>query len=230
MIDMNWFRLTKQFVVLLVLCDVMLAGRTLICKESGRPDCKDNFAWVTQREGGMKLVGYIPTPRSGVTIGVGIDLGQQSEEDLQRLKVPASIIVKVHPYLGLKTAEEVAKKGLKPENLKLSLDEAQALTFPFLNEDLDKVTPYCDNLSCNGTDVLVSLRHWAGSLGNSHPDGKLCVEDPPGSRQCQNFLWQAIKADTATDKDIKTALGATLNLLRPRSGAYNRVKAEISHL
>ncbi|RNA24575.1 hypothetical protein BpHYR1_010718, partial [Brachionus plicatilis] len=43
---------------------------------------------------GFKTVGYFPTLSSGVTIGIGIDLGQQTKAGLQAKGISASIISK----------------------------------------------------------------------------------------------------------------------------------------
>jgi hypothetical protein len=51
-----------------------------------------------------------PIGRSGVTIGSGVDLGQQNEYDLISKGVPKSVIKKVKPFLGKKKTE--AQKAL----------------------------------------------------------------------------------------------------------------------
>ena len=36
---------------------------------------------------GFATVGYLPTDQSGVTIGIGIDLGQQTKKGLEKMKI-----------------------------------------------------------------------------------------------------------------------------------------------
>jgi GH24 family phage-related lysozyme (muramidase) len=57
---------------------------------------------------GVRLKAYIPKrgglpiQSSGVTIGKGLDLGQQSVESLRRMNIPDYLIERFKPYLGLK--------------------------------------------------------------------------------------------------------------------------------
>lgn len=44
---------------------------------------------------------------SGVTIGTGLDLGQQRESDLVRMGVPSLLIARFRPYLSLRREEAV---------------------------------------------------------------------------------------------------------------------------
>lgn len=77
--------------------------------------------------------GYVPTHRSGankgqaigrsgVTIGIGCDLGGRSEDDLLRLGLPAALIEKLTPYLGKRRRE--AQQALAARPLQLSQEEA----------------------------------------------------------------------------------------------------------
>ena len=59
--------------------------------------------------------------KSGVTIASGVDLGQQDVNELRKRSVPQALINKLKPYLGLTTPTAVARAGLKPENLRLTL-------------------------------------------------------------------------------------------------------------
>ena len=63
-------------------------------------------------EGKSHNVGYIPTDKkgnvigkSGVTIGVGFDLGQHNRQDLVKMGFSNSMINKLNPYLGKKGQE-----------------------------------------------------------------------------------------------------------------------------
>lgn len=44
---------------------------------------------------------------SGVTVGTGLDLGQQSDADLRRMGLPSPLIARFRPYLGKKKMDAV---------------------------------------------------------------------------------------------------------------------------
>ena len=109
------------------------------------------FSWLTKVEGQMVTRGYIPcwiagTGRkksknyrgdngspssveamgvSGVTIGVGVDLGQQTESQLRYWGVSAALMDKLRPYIGKKKHAACVALNLKP--LTLTEDETREL-------------------------------------------------------------------------------------------------------
>jgi hypothetical protein len=87
-------------------------------------------------------VGYVPTDQSGVTIGIGIDLGQQTKKGLEKLDIDSTIIRKIEPYLGLTSISQLDKKKLKASNLKLTAKEAEQLSKPFIMDSYNVVQPY----------------------------------------------------------------------------------------
>lgn len=75
-----------------------------------------DWTFISQREGGQQLVGYVPHTdgsQSGVTIATGIDLGARSESDIERLDIPTDLKKKLKPYAGKKgkTATDYLKKN-----------------------------------------------------------------------------------------------------------------------
>ncbi len=107
------------------------------------------FAWLPKVEGKLTCKGYVPCnvrnsdstanyrgagdPAryvamgvSGVTIGVGVDLGQQTAGELLRWGVSQELLRKLEPYIGLKCS--AALKALHKAPLELSEQEARALT------------------------------------------------------------------------------------------------------
>ena len=110
------------------------------------------FSWMPCVEGRLALHGYIPCyvkanrskkrnyygaqtgdpdaydPMgvSGVTCGVGVDLGQQSVAQLEHWGVDKALMGKLLPYIGKKDAE--AARALYRAPLLLTEDEARALT------------------------------------------------------------------------------------------------------
>lgn len=92
--------------------------------------------FISRLEGSVAF-GYVPTHRrgplkgqtigqSGVTIGVGCDLGRRTESSLLRLGLPAGLIGKLKPYLGKRCAD--AQEALARRPLRLSDDEAAMLS------------------------------------------------------------------------------------------------------
>lgn len=81
---------------------------------------------------GFETTGYVPKKDgqvlgvSGVTIGSGIDLGQQTPERLKEWGLPDDLVAKLSPYTGKKKDAAVAL--LKAQPLKLTTEEADLLT------------------------------------------------------------------------------------------------------
>lgn len=106
------------------------------------------FAWLQKAEGPLTCRGYIPCRLvsggtanfygnkpvtdyvamgvSGVTIGVGVDLGQQTLSQLRRWGVSAPLLEKLSIYIGKKSG--AALRALRNRPLTLTQDEARALT------------------------------------------------------------------------------------------------------
>lgn len=87
-----------------------------------------DYKFISQLEGGQVLKGYVPLPqrsKSGVTIATGFDLGQRNQVDITKLNLPASLVTKLTPYLGLK--QHQAQKALKARPLIISTLEASLI-------------------------------------------------------------------------------------------------------
>jgi hypothetical protein len=86
-----------------------------------------NWDFISNKEGGSQSVGYVPdgSERSGVTIGTGFDLGQQTEETIKNFGFKdQSILDVVKPYLGLQgaKAKEVAPQLTISDEQKQDVD------------------------------------------------------------------------------------------------------------
>ena len=182
------------------------------------------LAHLKEREG-YATVGYLPTTTSGVTIGIGIDLGQQTKTGLIAKGVNSTIVTKCEKYLGLTSKAQLDAKGYKASDLVLSVAEADALSKPFIIDSYNIALPYAVNMDAKGLAVLVSLRHWAGSLGCSNCKLSITVNGVD-----VNYLWEAIKAKTATNAQLKAALQKTLPGKAVGSVSYNRINHEIVYL
>jgi GH24 family phage-related lysozyme (muramidase) len=86
--------------------------------------CSIDWDFIESLEG-TRTSGYIPSKKSGVTIGSGFDIGQHSKAELYSLDLPLPLLNKLLPYVGLEgfKAQEVLDK--KP--LSLTKEEVQEL-------------------------------------------------------------------------------------------------------
>lgn len=91
-----------------------------------------DFDFISRLEGKAITKGYVPQDKqknvigeSGVTIGTGVDLGQQSLASIQRLKLSKNLEQHLLPYLGKK--KEEALKLLQEKPLTLSTPEVEEL-------------------------------------------------------------------------------------------------------
>jgi hypothetical protein len=139
-------------------------------------------SYVYDNEGGIHTEGYLlPADQfsnSGVTIGAGVDLGQQSAAGLQAMGVAQGIIDAVSPYLGLRgqaAADAVATHG-KPT---LSSADASALstalfnhTYGIVQAAFDAASPdaYFDQLPEEAQSAVVDVAYPNGPyLATSAP-------------------------------------------------------------
>lgn len=200
----------------------LLLSLTLSCFVKANYDV--TLAHLKDREG-YATVGYLPTTTSGCTIGIGIDLGQQTKTGLIAKGVSTAIVTKCEKYLGLTSKAQLDAKGLIASSLVLSVAEADALSKPFIMDSYNIALPYAVNMDAKGLAVLVSLRHWAGSLGCSNCKLSITVGGVD-----VNYIWDAIKLKTATNAQLKAAMQKTLPGKAVGSVSYNRINHEIVYL
>jgi len=89
-----------------------------------------NIDWefIAAREGGNQLDAYVPEPtksKSGVTVATGVDIGQRSADDIERLNIPTELQKKLKPYAQHKGTD--AENFLAKNPLQLTQDEANCL-------------------------------------------------------------------------------------------------------
>lgn len=127
---------------------------------------------------GMKTEGYVPlnkdgTPveNSGVTIGMGIDLGQRKAEDLIRDGVPGNIVEKLKPYMRLKKTDAIQKIREMP--LRLTSNEASILSNIYIQKSIQSLETEFDSeskgvkfsqLPANTRTMILDLAHQYGNL------------------------------------------------------------------
>lgn len=182
-------------------------------------------AMMVGQEGGSHTTGYIPTGGSGVTIGIGLDLGQQSRTTLRvNYGFPPELIEKLEPYLGLQTRASVESQGLDPSSLTLTPEEEEIINNGVIEYTYNRArsTPAWENLDQLSREAIVSIRHWAGYL--SADSQKLA----PGGT---NYLWPVLSREDATRADIVEALRRTLADMPDETEArYNRIERLINDL
>lgn len=87
--------------------------------------------------------------RSGVTIGVGVDLGQQAPEAykdrLRNFGIKQELIAKLEPYMGLIRGQAIEK--LKEKPLSLSKQEVEQIVAEMKNEMLKDLIREYDRLT-----------------------------------------------------------------------------------
>jgi hypothetical protein len=87
-----------------------------------------DWEFIATREGGQRLTGYVvrsTNKRSGVTVATGVDLGQRSSADIDRLLIPEGLKSTLKCYATKRGAE--ARAYLKSHPLILTKPEADAI-------------------------------------------------------------------------------------------------------
>jgi hypothetical protein len=87
-----------------------------------------NWSFISQLEGGRRLMGYVPcleAGQRGVTVATGVDLGNCSPSSIDAMLIPDGLKAKLKPYAGLKG--EAAAAALDAQPLGLTSGEAEAL-------------------------------------------------------------------------------------------------------
>ena len=99
-----------------------------------------------EREEGFRLDGYVPydrgigqaSPKSGVTVATGVDLGQRSKNDIDNLDIPQSLRDKLKPYAGLMGRDAADYVFDRP--LKLTPEEAAQLNDAVRRETAERLS------------------------------------------------------------------------------------------
>jgi hypothetical protein len=117
-------------------------------------------------EGKAQNVGHIPTDdkgnvigKSGVTIGIGFDLGQHDKHDLKKMGFSKSMINKLNPYLEKKGQAAIDANSGK-NKLVLGLDSDE------YNEVIKKPTKYYTDILASKYDEATGV---AGDFERLHP-------------------------------------------------------------
>ena len=104
---------------------------------------------------------------SGVTVGSGLDLGQQTEADLDRMGLAPELVALFRPYLGKRRAEAVAALAAAP----LELTDAQ----------------------CDALDIAVHedyIRRAAIAYDRAMPDAPFALVPPEAQAVIVSLFYQ----------------------------------------
>jgi len=111
---------------------------------------------------------YVPKGRSksGVTVGIGFDIGQHSVKDLERMGLSSDMISKLTPYT--KKIGKAAKEILRYDPLTLSDKETKDINTIVLRkklEDFERVYPEYNNVRDEGKRAVLFSTYFGGGLG-----------------------------------------------------------------
>lgn len=170
-----------------------------------------DLAFLRQLEG-FSLDGYVPSRsgialgRSGVTIAMGVDLGQMTAQQIRSLAIPDALKAKLMPYTA-PARGAFARKILEATPLDLTQDEADLLDTAMLTPRLNELTVTYDsvvipasrpgwyNLPPAARTVIASV-FW--QYGDDRPD----VSCPRFWAACCAQDWQAVYDELMDFGDI----------------------------
>ncbi len=121
------------------------------------------------RKGYVPCKNGVPLGVSGVTIGTGVDLGQQSRDALANYGISSALVDKLMPYVGLKKEDAIAALKLQP--LVLSEAEVEELDNKVITEyiraaarayDVCKPARSFNQIPAQAQAVIVSMLYQRG--------------------------------------------------------------------
>ena len=179
--------------------------KTLVCpaplaKRADGAKTDVDWGFISAREGGQVLTGYVPNAtgsQSGVTIGTGVDLGQRSSQDIDKLDITADLKKTLKPYCGKKAKD--ATDYLAKNPLTIKSDDATALDKaikqPLLNQlivdynaavDKANLADHCSRVHFN--ELPQSVQTALASANFQY--GTLSSETPNYWKQITEQRWQ----------------------------------------
>jgi LysM repeat protein len=188
----------------------------------------------SKREPYVPMEGGKPLDNSGVTIGKGVDLGQQTPEKLAEIGVDRATIELLRPFFGLKGRDAVAAlKAAQDAGMTVRLTDPQLANLDnsvlkgyagsFQKEFERKVGFSFDELNENQQMALTSL---AFQYGN---DGVLGTDDKPTNltKQLKARDMEAAAGNIATwNNKYRTRNNATALLFQGAAGADQMEEAK----
>lgn len=152
---------------------------------------------------------------SGVTVGTGLDLGQQSEADLRRMGLPDALIRRFFPYLGRRKTDAAA--ALEAAPLTLSEAECDALDAAVHGDyiaraaaryNADAEEPF-EDCPPEVQAVIVSLFYQLGSPTSRYPKTwrLLCAADWEGAARELQTRFSRYAARRADEGRLLACIG-----------------------
>jgi hypothetical protein len=175
-------------------------------------------------EGQAPAKGNFPTDGSGLTYGRGVDMLYVTQAQLTAAGATAEEVTALIPYIGKKKTDLTASQRANTPIMRADL--ANSLAFNLLAGINVKIAGVKGNLSQDGIDAELSLRYWAGALGNIKRGNKLVVI-VDGKRT--NYIWAAVKNNTATDEELIEAIEKTRDA-HTIKWKRNRLQKEINRM
>jgi len=158
-----------------------------------------NLNVITANEGGNLLTGYFPGdprkhPNAGVTIGKGVDLNQNSPDDLRRMGVPESLIQKFMPYFGLagrKAADKLNDDAARHSTLSLTPKEADQLNRAVMTSNFNAAGKAFNNASPNANFIDLPWQAQTAIADLWYNRGNLTAADPKFWGQVTSGDWKS---------------------------------------
>ena len=125
-----------------------------------------------EEQEGNKHKGYVPSQNSGVTIGMGFDLKDKTEDSLRRIGIEEGTILKLKPFLGLSGDAAKAKAGnlmiTDPEELNRLNKASKAFYIADIANQCNKISDSkFTDLDPIQQTVLFSVGYQYGSLSRT---------------------------------------------------------------
>jgi hypothetical protein len=147
----------------------ILKQRVLLLRRIRGRMQKIDLRFISEREGGQQLKGYVPMKagiaigESGVTIATGVDLGQMNRQELSRMKISTVLKSKLGNYVGIKKAIAIDFLKRNPltitraEAIELDTEKGKTIFIPLINYyNQDSIIPF-HQIPSSAQTVLASL-------------------------------------------------------------------------
>lgn len=143
-----------------------------------------DYQFISSFEGGSINKGYVPDAtgsKSGVTVGIGFDLGARNVQDLKVLGLNQSLITKLTPFLGLQGTD--AARFLATNELNITDEEATSIniaaksrmiTALITKYNADSAIPFV-SIPAAWQSVIASVEFQYGSVQKKCPSFWRCV-------------------------------------------------------
>ena len=172
-------------------------------------------------------IGYVPKGgsgdhTSGVTVGLGFDIGQHSAQDLLKYKFSKSLYERLLPYAGKKLDDARAFIAQNPLNLTdEELSEINIKGILDVNmREFEKQFPEFKDVPTEDKAVLYSAYHVGGLRPDGILKGKRIKRTPENPKAVRYGKFYKIYKDSGS---IQNALrGGVLDIIKKGGGEWNR--------